>query len=67
MAVNQTLSFRLEQRSVIKYLAAKKCKALEICRIMCSMYGDATFSQRNVYQWTKNGFVMMNQIRKDSP
>ena len=38
IAANQTERFRLEQRSVIKFLAAEKYKPCEIYREMCIVY-----------------------------
>ena len=57
MAKNQC--FRLEQRFVIKFLVAEKCKSLEIYRWICDVYGEAYFSQnmglpeskRQFFQW----------------
>ena len=42
---------RLEQRSVIKFLVADKCKPCEIYRRMCDVYWEACFSQKSL----KNG------------
>ena len=36
MGTNQTESSRLEQKSVIKFLVAEKCKPCEIYRRMCT-------------------------------
>ena len=48
MATNQTESYGLEQRYVIKLLAAEKCKQYEIYRRICYMYKEAFLSKRNV-------------------
>ena len=50
-------SLRLEQRSVIKFLVAEKCKPCEIYRRLCDVYETASFSQKNVYKWTKHKFA----------
>ena len=63
----QTECSRLEQRSVIIFLVSEKCKPREIYRRMCDVYGEAYFSQKYVYQWTKCGFATMSLILKDSP
>ena len=42
--VNMSLQLQIEQRSVIKYLLAEKCKTCEKYRI-CDVYGKACFSQ----------------------
>ena len=42
----------IEQQSVIKFLVAKGCKAVEIHR-MSTVYGATCFSQKNVYKWAK--------------
>ena len=64
---NQTEYSRLEQRSLMKFLVAEKCKPYEIYKRICDVYGEACFNQINVYQWIKHGFVTMNLIQKDSP
>ena len=42
----------LEQRSVIQFLLAEKCKPCEINRRMY-MYKEACFSENKVYKWAK--------------
>ena len=37
---------RLEQRSVIKFLVAEKCKQCEVYRRMCNVYGEAYFNKK---------------------
>ena len=64
---NQTEYSRLEQRSLMKFLVAEKCKPYEIYKRIYDVYGEACFNQINVYQWIKHGFVTMNLIQKDSP
>ena len=43
MAANQTEYTRLEQRSVITFLEADKCKSSEIYKRMCNVYEDICF------------------------
>ena len=57
---------RHEQRSVIKFLVAEKCKPYEIHRKICDVYQEACFSP-NVYKWTKHWFAATNLSEKDSP
>ena len=42
----QKKRFRLEQSSIIRFLAAEKCKPYEIYRRMCDTYEKANFSQK---------------------
>ena len=46
---------RIEQRSVIKFLVAKGCKAVEIHRRMSTVYVNCAtcFSRKNIYKWAK--------------
>ena len=44
--VNKTECSRLEQRSVIKFSVAEKCKLCEIYWRMCDAYREAYFSQK---------------------
>ena len=67
IVADQTEFFMLEQRSVIKFLLAEKCKLCEIYRTMYHVYGLACFSQSNVYKWVKHGFITTNLSQKDSP
>ena len=67
MAENQTECFRLEQRSVIKFLMAKKYKPNEIHRRKHNVYKEACFSKKNVYKWAKHDFSAINLSQKDSP
>ena len=53
MVANQTKCSRLEQRFVIKFLLAEKCKPCEIYGRKCDVYGEAYFSRKNVYKWDK--------------
>ena len=50
MAENQIECTKLEQRSVIKFLLTEKCKPCEIYRTMSDVYGEACFSEENVYK-----------------
>ena len=47
MATNQTECSRLEQRSVIKFLVAEKCKPYGIYRRMCDVT-EVYFSKRSL-------------------
>ena len=53
MVWNQTECSKLEQRSVIKFLVAEKCKPCEIYRKMCNVHGEACFNEKDVYKWAK--------------
>ena len=75
MVANQTECSRLEKRSVMKFLRAKKCKPCEIYRIfMCTVkrifvknvYKEACFF-KTVYKWVKHGFATTNFSQKDRP
>ena len=44
---------RIEQRSVIKFLVAEGCKAVEIHRRMSTVYGATCSSRKNIYKWVK--------------
>ena len=44
---------RNEQLSVIKFLVAEGCKAVEIHRRMSTVYGATCFSRKNVCKWAK--------------
>ena len=57
---------RFEQRSVIKFLVAEKCKTFEIYRRMCYVYGETCSSQKNLYKWAKYRFATTNLNQKDS-
>ena len=48
--------FRLEQRSVIKFLVAEKCKPYED-REKCVVYKEKHVLVKNVYEWAKNDFA----------
>ena len=56
----------LKQRSVIKFMVAEKCKPCEIYRRMCDEYGEACFSQRNIYKLAKHGIATMILSQKDT-
>ena len=65
---NSSISNRLEQRSVRKFLAAEMCKPYEIYRRICDMYREVCFNPDNVYKCVKHGFVtMMSPSQKDNP
>ena len=48
MTVNQTDCSKLEERSVITFLVAEKCKPCEIYRRISDVYGEACFNQNIV-------------------
>ena len=51
----------LEQRSVMKFLVAKQCKACEINqRIWCVREIFFLKVKRNIYKWAKRGFATLN-------
>ena len=56
MLANQVEGFKLEQRSVIKFLMAEKCKPYEIYRRMWDVYWEVCFSKN--YLVKGNGFQM---------
>ena len=57
----------LEQRSIIKFLLAVKCKPCEIYQRICDVYEEACFNQKNVYKWANHEFTIMRLTQKDSP
>ena len=46
MTANQTECSRLEQRFVIIFLVAEKCKPCEIYKRTCDVYQEACFGQK---------------------
>ena len=62
LAANRTECFRFEQRSVIKFLVAEKCKPYE--NYCYDVYGEACFSQKNLYRWAKHAFPVRAWIKK---
>ena len=50
IAANQTDCSRLEQRFVIKFMLAEKCKSCEDYGRMCYVHGETYFSQKNYLQ-----------------
>ena len=66
MVVNQCS--KLEQRSVIKFLVAEKCKPCESYWRMYNVNREAYFSQKKSLQWSKYGFVIIMSLnQKDNP
>ena len=59
--LNMGLPLQIEQRSVMKYLLAEKCKPCEIYRRMYDVYGEECFSKKNVDKWVKHGFATTNR------
>ena len=53
---------RLEQRSVIKFLMAEKCKQWEIHSTMCDVYGEVCFNEKK--KRAKNSFATMRLSQK---
>ena len=66
MVENQIVCSRLEQRSVMKFLLAEKCKQCEIYRRKWDVYKEAWFCQENVYKWTKHGRASTSLSQKGS-
>ena len=50
MVTTQTDCSSLEQRSVLNFLVAKKCKIYEIYGKMCDVYWEPCLV-RNIYKW----------------
>ena len=50
---DQEAFFRIEQRSVIKFLVAEGYKPVEIRRRMSTVYGATCFGRKNIYKWAK--------------
>ena len=50
MVANQTEFFKLEQKSLIKFLVAKKCKSSEVYKRICNEYEEACFSKK-MFTW----------------
>ena len=46
MVANKTECSGVEQRSILKFLVAKKCKPWEIYRRMWNVYGEVCFSKK---------------------
>ena len=64
---NQTDSSRLEQRSVIEFLVAEKCKWFGIYRRIRNVYGEAGFSQKKrVYKWFNHEFTTIRLSGKNN-
>ena len=64
MTANQIKYFRLEQRSVIKFLMAKNFKLCEIYRRMSDVYWGVLV--KNIYKWVKIGFAIIRLTQKES-
>ena len=68
MEANQTESSMLEQKSVIKFLVAEKCKPCEVYWQICDVYREAFFSQEKMFTIRlKYEFLTTSLSRKDSP
>ena len=66
MAVNQTEYAWREQRSVMKFLPAEKCKPCEIYRRFCDVYREACY-RKSIYKWSKDRLTTVSLSRKDRP
>ena len=64
MVANQMECFRLEQRSIMKFLVTENCKPCEIYKWIClwrsMLWGDA-------YKWAKHGSATFSLSWKDNP
>ena len=60
------LNWQIEQRSIIKFLVADKCKQCQISK-ECEMYTEKHVLVKNIYKWAKHGFVTTSQSQKDHP
>ena len=58
---------KLEQRSVINFLLAEKCKPCEIYRRICNVYGETCFSEKSVHKSARHEFATKSLSQKDSP
>ena len=68
MASNQKKCSRLEQRSVIIFLMAEKCKQCKIYRKMCDMCTKKhVLVKKNIYKWAKYEFATISWSWKNSP
>ena len=65
MVTNQTQCLKLEQRPVVKFLVAEKCKPCEIYRRMCVAYRQTSFSPKDVYKWAKHWIATPSLREKD--
>ena len=57
MAFNHTPCLSIEQRSVNKFLVAKKYKPSKIYKRMCDIYGEACFLSKK-FRLAKHGFAL---------
>ena len=64
MEANQTEYFRLEQRSVINFLVAEKCKPCEIYWRINDLYGEESFSQKWFTKWQNIGLPLWEWVGK---
>ena len=65
IASSQTEYSRHEQRPIIKFLVAEKFKPHKIYKRMGNMYGEASFSQKNVFKWSKLFKESRNSIQNE--
>ena len=64
MVANQTECSRFEQRSVIKFLVAEKCKTWEIYRSVFDVYEEACFNKNIYANWLNMGFLQQARVEK---
>ena len=64
MVANQKQCFRLEQRSLIRFLIATKSKPCDIYRRMYVVYGEAYFSQKRFTNTLNMGMPLRTRIKK---
>ena len=67
MAANQTDRSSLEQRSVIKFLLAEKCKQSEIYRRIWDVYREVCLRRKKVYKFAEYGFATTSLSQSNSP
>ena len=65
-ATNQTEHSRFEQRSLIKFLVAEKCKPCEIYRRTCDVYREAYFSKnkKGFTNWLNINLPLQDWVKK---
>ena len=62
---HQTDCSRFEQRSVIQFLMAKKCKPCEIYWRLCDAQGETCFSQKMFANWLNMGLQELIRQSKE--
>ena len=64
MSANQTLCFRIKQRSAIKFWVSEKCKQCELYKRMWDLYGKACFSKKIFTKWLNMGLPGEAWVKK---